>query len=197
MRIGDVSTRTESSYRCGLAARWLPRALAGAVLAAGLLVAGTVNTDRGVPGARSLRALIAVGAAVAALWIVRKGGEVRLRVTAGADGLAFEWRHQSASLALDDIDGIRYEAPFGPARFWLPAAVLVDRHGREWRLSALLASGDRLVEDIVERSGREGLATWAEEHRVGKRMARATLRVRLGYAVTLAILLAAALHFLY
>ena len=88
-------------------------------------------------------------------------------------------------------------APFGASRFWLPAAVLVDRQGREWRLSALLASGDRLVEEIVERSGREGLAAWAKEHRVGKRMSRATLRVRVGYAVALAILLVAAVHFLY
>jgi hypothetical protein len=167
------------------------------VLATGLLVAGTVDTDAGIPGARSLRVLIAVGAAGAALWILRKGGEVRIRVRAGAEGLAFEWRKQSAGLAYEDIDGIRYEAPFGPSRFWLPAAVLVDRHGKEWRLSALLASGDRLVGEIVEHSGREGLATWAEEHRVGRRMSRATLRVRIGYAVALAILLAGVLRFLY
>jgi hypothetical protein len=192
-----VSGGTESSYRCGLAARWLPRTLAASVLVAGLLVAGRVDTDLGVPGARTLRGLLAVGAAVAALWILRKGGEVRLRVTAGAEGLAFERRKQSLSLAFDDIDGIRYEAPFGPSRFWLPAAVLVDRHGREWRLSALLRSGGRLVDEIVERSGREGLGTWATEHRVVKRMSRATFHVRVGYAVALAILLAAVLHFLY
>jgi hypothetical protein len=172
----------------------LPRTLAGAVLVAGLLASAHVEPT--LPGANTLRALLAVVAAIAALWVVRRAGEVRLRVTAGAKGLTFERGAHSASLPYDDIDAIRFEAPFGASRSWLPAAVLVDRQGRDWRLCALLSSGDRLVADIVERSGREGLATWVDEHRVLRRMSLSRLRVRLGYAMALAVLLAPALLYL-
>jgi hypothetical protein len=189
-----VSAGAESSYTCGPAARWLPRTLAGAVLVAGLLA--SAHVDAALPGARTLRALLVVVAAIAALWVVRKAGEVRFRVTAGATRLTFEHRAHSASLLYEDIDAIRFEAPFGASRSWLPATVLVDRQGRDWRLCALLSSGDRLVGDIVVGSGREGLATWADEHHVRQRMARSHLRVRLGYAVALVVLLAPALLYL-
>ena len=163
-----MSHGTDVVYRCGTAARWLPRTVAGTVLVAGLLAVGRLDAGRAVPGAHTFRALLIVATAIAALWIVRKGAEVRLQVRVDDTALTFEWGRSSVSLPLDKIDAIRYEPPFGASRNWLPAAVLVDRDGREWRLSALLGSGDRLVDDIVRLGGREGLATWAAEHHVGR-----------------------------
>jgi hypothetical protein len=65
--------------------------------------------------------------------------------------------------------------------------VLVDREGTRWRLSSLLESGEELIAEVVARGGREALGSWAAAHRVPDRMARATLRIRLGYAAALAV----------
>jgi len=175
------------AYACGRAARWLPRVAAGAVLVAGLLAAAHIDPERGVAGARSVRALVAVVGAIGSLWVLRRGAEVRLRVSVGPEAVAFEANGRSAELPIDEIDAIRYEGPFGVSRYWLPAAILVDRQGREWRISGLLQAGDRLIAEIVDRGRREALATWVCEQRIGERMAHAPRRVGVGYGVALAI----------
>ena len=181
-----------TAYRCGSAARWLPRTMAVAVLVAGLLAVARVDPDAGVPGTGTFRILLVAAAAVAALWVVRKGAEVRLQVSLQTGALVFERGIHRVELPLDAIDAIGYEPPFGASRSWLPAAVLVDRDGDRWRLSALLGSGERLVEEIVGEGGRESLRAWASAHRVPERMARSALRVRIGYVAALAVALAPA-----
>jgi hypothetical protein len=189
-----VSEASEASYACGTAARWLPRVVAGSLLTAGLLAVGRLGMQPGVPGARTFRMLLVMATALAALWIVRKGGEVRIRVHVAAAQIRFELGRRGASLSFEDIEGVRYEAPFGPSRFWLPATVLVGRDGRGWRLSALLDSGGRLVDEIVERSGREDIAAWVDALGIRERMGRARQRVRVGYAIAAGIVLVAALY---
>ena len=53
--IGRDSTDEAKIYRCGAAARWLPRVLAGAVLATAMLVALRLPPASGVPAAREFR----------------------------------------------------------------------------------------------------------------------------------------------
>jgi hypothetical protein len=164
------------------------------VLVAGLLAVARIGAQSTVSGARSFRGLLVVLAAIVALWIVRKGGEVRLRVRADRKGLSFEHRGKSAGLAYADIDAVRYEAPFGAGRVWLPAVILSDRRGREWRLCALLAGGDRLLAEVVERSGRDDLAAWVEAQRIVEKMSRSVMRVRVGYALAAAVTAAGVVH---
>jgi len=189
-----VTSATDSGasrvYLCGIGARWLPRVLGGAVLGAGLLAVARIGAQSTVPGARSFRGVLVVFVAIVALWIVRKGSEVRLRVRVDRDGLSFEHRGRSAGLAYADIDAVRYEAPFGASRAWLPAAILSDRREREWRLCALIDAGDRLLAEVVERSGRDDLAAWVEAQRIVEKMSRSAMRVRVGYALAAAITLA-------
>jgi hypothetical protein len=185
-----VSEAGSTIHACGRAARWLPRTLAGAVFAAGLLAMarpGTSGAD--APPARPFRAAVVLVAGVAALWIVRRGGELRGRNVVGPDSLAFEQGPHRTELPFDEVESLRYEAPFGVSRSWLPAAVVVGRDGRAWRLPALLADGARAIETVIERSGRSDLAAWAEAQRVVERMGRATTHVRLGYAGAAAIVL--------
>ena len=183
-----------SSFACGAPARWLPRALGGSVLAAGILAAGRVGSQSSAGGAQGFRLLLLMAAAAAALWIVRKGGEVRVRVSVEAEGIVFEVGSHRVSLEFERIEALRYEAPFGPSRSWLPAAVVVERGGREWRLSALLTAGDVLIDTLVNRSGREDLVAWAEAHGIRDKMSRSSLRLRIGYAFALAVVILAALY---
>ncbi len=184
----------DDGYACGTAARWLPRVLAASLLVSGWLLVVRLGPDSTVPGARSVRGLVVVAAALVALWIVRKGGELRLRLRVTDDGLRFEHRSHSAELPFEAIESVRYEAPFAGSRVWLPAAVLVDSQDRSWRVSALLDGGDRLFVELVRRSGREDLAAWVDAHRVIERMGRSAWRVRLGYALVATIFLGAAAY---
>ncbi len=191
-----MSESLGGGYRCGGAARWLPRALAGSVLAAGMLAGARIEARGGVPGSASFRVLLVLAAAATALWIVRKGGEVRVQARPDAEGLVLTTGNRRARVAFDDLEAVRYEGAFGPSRSWLPAAVLVDRFGSGWRLSALLDDGARLIDEIVERSGREDLAAWVAAHRVRARMARAVLLVRAGYSVAAGVLAVGVLYYL-
>ena len=136
-------------------------------------------------------------AAILAVWILRQGSEVRLRIEVDDRDLVFESGAQQCTLRLVDVEALRYDAPFGVSRSWLPATVLIDRGGREWRLPALLEAGDQLVEEILQRSGKQNLETWAEALRIRSRMSRGGSRVRLGYATAAAILGAGLLYYLH
>ena len=197
MTRSDDTPKTRDAYRCGAAARWLPRALAGSLLAAALVATMRVDPEVVISGSRGFRTAVVILAAVLALWILRRGGEVRLRIEVNARDLVFEFGAQSSTLRLADVETLRYDAPFGVSRSWLPATVLIDRAGREWRLPSLLDDGDRLVEKILQRSGKQNLEAWAHAMRIRSRMSRGAIRVRLGYATAAAILGAGWLYYLH
>ncbi len=189
--------KTRDAYRCGAAARWLPRALAGSLLAAALIATKRVDPELVISGSRGFRTAVIVLAAILAVWILRQGSEVRLRIEVDGRDLVFESGAQRFTLHLGDVEALRYDAPFGISRSWLPATVLIDRSGREWRLPGLLDAGDRLVEEILRRSGNQNLEAWAQAMRIRNRMSRGGRRVRLGYATAAAILGAGWLYYLH
>lgn len=193
----DESERSGTVYRCRTAARWLPRALAGSVLAAALLATGRIDPQAVLSGSRGFRTAVVVLAAILAIWILRRGGEVRLRVRVDGRSLRFEYGGQLSTLRLAEVDALRYDAPFGVSRSWLPAAVLIDRAGKEWRLPALLHAGDRLIESVLEGSGEEKLQAWTEALGLRRRMSRVAARVRLGYFVAGAILSVGLLYYVH
>jgi len=186
--------RGERIHRCSAAARWLPRAFAGAVLAAGLLVAFSLDPDATVPLVRPFKRGLVLVSALAALWLVRKGGEVRVGVGAGPDGLVFVAGARRLDLRYRDIATLRYEPPFGMSRSaWMPALALIDRQGTSWRIPALIECGERLVAALLEQSGREDLAAWADAFDLERRMARSGARVAAGYGAAVLIVVAAAI----
>ena len=75
-------------------------------------------------------------------------------------------------------------------------AAIVDRHGARWRLPALLRDGDRLIDELVRRTGRHDLAVWAETLHLRRRMGRATIVTAAGYCAGLAFLVASAIFYL-
>jgi hypothetical protein len=115
----------------------------------------------------------------------------------GETELELRYGSRGPRLRYADLDAIRWDGPFGAGRSWLPAAVLVDREGREWRLCSLLNDGARLLDEVLERGGRPALATWAAEYRIVARLARAGRRVAAGYAVAALVLLAAGAYYLH
>ena len=67
-----------ATYRSGVAARWLPRILAAAILAAAML-AGLRLEERVATGyGRGLRTFVVLVGALAALSVVRRAGDVRV-----------------------------------------------------------------------------------------------------------------------
>ena len=179
----------ELRFRCGPLARWLPRALAGAVLVAALL-AGQRIEQRGGAGAQAQLLIVAAGA-ILALWVLRQGSEVRVEVEIDDRGLAFcRGAHRSA-LPFSAIERLTWAPSFSLSRTWVPGCVVLDAEGRHWRLCALLNRGDRLVEELVRRAGRDDLAIWAKERSLLRHMARTGMFVVLGYAAAATILVLA------
>ncbi len=181
----------ERWFRCAAAARWLPRVLAGCVLAAAMFFSFGRTTGPSLFG----RAVV-FAAALVALWIIRQGAELRTEVGLVEDAVIFGGGGRGIRLDLEKIDSIGY-APFFSSRARpLPAAVLIDRRGRSFRLPALLAHGDRLVELLVSRAGRDDLSAWVEARGVALRMGRATLLVTAGYVLSAATLIAGVVSYL-
>ncbi len=196
MKRSPLPSPASAAYRCGAAARWLPRTLAGSLLGAALIATRRVDPELVISGSRGFRTAVVVLAAILALWILRRGSEVRLRieVTDGSD-LLFQLGAQRFTLRLRDVDALRYDAPFGVSRSWLPATVLIDREGREWRLPGLLDAGDRLVDDVLRGTEQPNLEAWAQALRIRSRMRRGSQRVRIGYATAAAIFAAGVLYY--
>lgn len=170
----------ELRFRCGPLARWLPRALAGAMLVAALL-AGQRIEHRGGVGAQAQLLIVAAGA-ILALWVLRQGSEVRVEVEVDDRGLVFIRGAHRSALSFSAIEGLTWAPSFSLSRTWVPGCVLLDAEGRHWRLCALLHHGDRLVEELLRRAGRDDLAIWAAERFVVRHMARTGIFVVLGYA---------------
>jgi len=190
--VRNGAPRGERRFRCGPLARWLPRALAGAVLVAALL-AGQRIEQRGGVGAQAQLLIVAAGA-ILALWVLRQGSEVRVEVEIDHRGLVFRRGAHRSALRFSAIEGLTWAPSFSLSRTWVPGCVLLDTEGRHWRLCALLRHGDRLVEELLRRAGRDSLAIWAAERSVVRHMARTGMFVALGYAAV-ATILALALSF--
>ncbi len=177
-------------YRCGSAARWLPRALAAAVLGVALVAAGGIDPTDRLGLTRPLRIFVVMSGAVSALWLMRKGAELRLRVHVNAGGLGLERGAWKGEIGFDDLDRLEYETPLATSRSWIPALVLRERNGTGWRVPALLGAGDRLIVELIERSGRKDLAAWADVLRLRRRMGRPGTLTLVGYGVVVAFLVA-------
>ena len=177
-----------SEYASPAAARWLPRVLAAAVLSAALVTAYDVDPKGVVWGSTAFRGLLAVLGAALAIWIVRRGGETRVRVRLGPVAMTFVHGPHERSVAYEDIVELVYAPPFGRSRSWLPATDVVDRHGAVWRIPALLQAGDRLIVELVERAGRTDLASWAEARGLEARMGQTSRLLALGYGAAGSIL---------
>ncbi len=183
-------------FRCGAAARWLPRALAAAVLTAVTL--GALRID---PSADALlpfvRQFIMLAGAALAVAIVRMGGEVRYTFALTRDAVIVALGASSVRIELAQLSRLDYAAPLAGSLHWLPATLVIDGGGRSWRVPALLTDGDRLITELLRRAQRNDLDTWAEAYRIVPRMARFGLRVRLGYAVVLITLVTGVVYHLH
>lgn len=182
-----------ATYRSGVAARWLPRILAAAILAAAML-AGLRLEERGY--GRALRTSVVLVGALTALLVVRRAGDVRVVFELGPQSLSLVRGAHRATLDLDRIERLRYDAPFVASRHWVPAAVIVDRDGRDWRLPATLEGGDRLVRDLVGRIDRDDLRAWGDALGLERRMGRTRRVLIVGYGLAALVLLAALVFYL-
>ena len=183
-------------YRCGPAARWLPRALAASVLA-GAMLAGSRIDPSVAPLVPFVRQFVILAGAVLAVMIVRKGGEVRFSFGLTRDALIVAAGKRTARLELSRVKRVDYEAPMGGSMNWVPATVLIDDEGRGWRVPSLVERGDRLIVDLLGRAARNDLDAWADAHHVVPRMGRYSLRVRAGYALVAIVLVASLAYYLH
>ena len=180
-------TEPERFYRCGVAARWLPRTIAAAVLATAMLSAFRIDaTSQAL--APTVQQFVVFAGALVALGVARKGSEVRCVFGLTRDALTVGVGSRNLRLGLAEIQRLDYAAPFAGSTSWLPAAVLVDRDGRVWRVPALIDGGDQLFSELLRRAERHDLDSWADVCHIVPRMGRYRLRIRIGYAVAAAIL---------
>lgn len=191
-----VETEPERLYRCGVAARWLPRTLAAAVLATAMLSAFRIDAT-GEPLLPTVRQVVIFAGALLALGVARKGSEVRCTFGVTSDAVSVAVGSRSLGLGLEEIQRLDYAAPFAGSLNWLPAAVLIDRDGRSWRVPALVDEGDQLFVDLLRRAERHDLDSWAEAYHIVPRMGRYRMRIRMGYAVAAAILLVGIGYYLH
>ncbi len=180
-------------YRCNLAARWLPRVLAAAILI-GALVAGYRLADTAM-GAR-FRFVLVGSAALIALFVVRAGAEVRLAIRPQAEGLAFRLGRARSLLRYDRIDSLRFEGPFASGLRWIPTVVLISNRGDSWRIPALIADGEGLIDDLIRLSGREDLASWVDALGLKQRFRRVRSTLLAGYGAAAAIAAAGIVFYL-
>lgn len=185
----------DRTYRCGAAARWLPRALGGAVLLALTLMGLEVSPEivRILP---LVRQLVVAAGALSALLIVRHGAEVRHVFGLAPDAMVVGHERTGARLEYADLARLDWSPPLSGSLAWIPAAVLVDRQGKAWRVPALLSEGDEMMRGLLARARRDDLDEWAAAYRIVERMARYRLRIRIGYAVTTAVAAVGVAHWI-
>ena len=172
----------DATFRCGRAARWMPRVLGGSVLLATLLFA---IDERGPGGTieRRVRQFVGIAGALAALVIVRSGGELRGSFRFAGRVLVVGVGRAESRLGLDSIERLDFAPPFSRPMVWLPATVLIDRSGVAWRVPALLDHGAEFVRELLERAARADLQGWAVERDLDRRMSRVWIRLWSGYLV--------------
>lgn len=182
----------ERLFRCSLRARLLPYALASGVLTSGMLAGGLPSP--GFAAARGFRVLLTLTAAACALWLLRKGSELSQCVRLDDKRLQLAYGSRSRTLALEEIEQIKFCAAFSRGRNWLPAAVVVDRAGLEWRLSAFLERGELLVAAIGELGGQGQLAAWIEARGILSAMRATRRRLIVGYGIAIGLPVATLLY---
>lgn len=180
-------------FRSGSAARWLPRAMAAAVMVLAGVAAGRV------PDGEDLFAYFKVAylllGAFGAFQILRAGTEVRVEVREDGDRIWVGAGSHQGEMEYAKIERLEYDSPFARSmRAWLPATALVDDLGRSFRLPATLDQGDLLLERILARSDKSELRTWAETLQLPARMSRPGRVVAVGYAAVVAVLIVAAAY---
>jgi len=186
-----------TSFRCSFAARWLPRALAGSLLAAATLAAFRMDPHGVLFRSTYLRNGMALAGGLLALWIIRKGAEVRSIVSVGDAGLVISHGSRSHTIPFDRMSRLGYAAPFAATRNWLPAMLLWDENRVCWRILSLLRDGERLLTLMLEKAGREDLAAWAETLRLQRRMEASGRRIAVGYIISAAILAAGLVYYFH
>lgn len=178
------------TYRCSAAARWLPRVLAGAVLAAAM-IASWPRPDAVPPPPRLLQPLVVVLGAAFALWVVRKGSVLRREIDLGVDGLTFRIGRHERVLDYVDVRRIDGRGPFEGVLHWVPAVVLIDVFEKAWDVPVALEDGPAFLDDLLDAAGDDELQAWAEARGLRGRMERAGWFVPSGY-VAAAVLVAGA-----
>jgi len=191
----EPGDRFDPPYSAGAAARWLPRALAAAVLLASLLAAERFDLPRELNFTRPLRYSLMLVGGLLSLWFVRTGGELRVRISLGDRGIRFAHGTSATFLGYDEIHRLSYAVPFAHRRQWIPAVVLIDESGRGWRLPALLTRGDQLLDDLIRKSDREDLLAWADSLGLMRRLGRAPILTAIGYLMAVGLICAAALFY--
>lgn len=191
-----AETEPDRLYRCGTAARWLPRTLAAAILVTAML--GAFRLDpAGAALLPMVRQFVVFAGALLALGVARKGAEVRIRFGLASNALIVTVGSRNWRLLWPEIQRLDWAAPFAGSLSWLPATVLIDRDGRSWRVPALIDGGDQLLVELLRRAERHDLDSWAEVYHVVPRMARYRLRIRVGYAIALLILVVGVAYYLH
>jgi len=137
-----------------------------------------------------LQAFLALLGALAALWVLRTGAELRVVVGVDESGIEIAYGARRSRIPFDRLDRFEFDSPMSATRRPFPAAVLVEDGGRAWRLPAVLESGDELIEAIVRGAGRGDLEAWAESLGIVPRMGRWRLITGIGYALALVIVAA-------
>ena len=187
------------------AARWLPRVLALALLALGLVAAARAGRIEPQPGVsvppltqrlvQSQQLFFALVGLLAGVAVIRGGAEVRTRARLGGEALHVTAGIGEIDIEYDKMERLEFASPFSQSRTrWLPATVIVDKWGQAFRLPATLQQGDRLIREIVRRSGREELAAWSQALQLEKRMGRPQLCLAVGYGLAVTAALAALIH---
>jgi hypothetical protein len=183
----------EAPFSCAASARGLPWLLAAALVAAAGILAARIDPAGRIPNSAVMKGLLLAAGAVLGLRVALSLNELRLRVRLREKDVLFELRGRTVSLAWGEIARAEWEPPFSHYGTWPPALVLLDRRAQRYRIPALVAGGDRLVEELLARSGRPDLADWAEAQRLAPRMGRARWWTAAGYVAAACVVAAAAL----
>lgn len=178
-------------YRCSAWALWLPRILGASVLASSLLAAFRFNSRESLGGwIDYLGPFVGLVGAATALWLVRRGGEVRRRFVPGPEALIVSQGRFEHHLRWQEVRELRWQAPFAARGCWLGALAILDRDGRMWRVPSVITDGPALLRAVLERSGRSDLRSWAEALNLDRRLGRGPLTVLCGYLTALAVVAA-------
>jgi hypothetical protein len=145
----------------------------------------------------TVRRFVVVAGALLALGVARKGSEVRCKFGLTGDALTVVAGSRHFRLDLADIQRLDYSSPFSGSLSWLPAAVLVDKDGRNWRVPALVHDGDELFTELLGNADRHDLDSWADVYRIVPRMRRYAFRIRVGYGVAAAIALVGVAYYFH
>ncbi len=197
LRAAPASGASPAVFVCGRTALWMPRVLAGAVLVSGMLAAFRVDGYAELQFSSGLLATVVVFSAFLAIWILRAGAEVRLRVRFDGGLVLFEIGNSATGVTFANLDRFEFEGPIGVSKRLFPATVLLDKDGKTWRLPVALDRGAELIRQIVLRSGRSDLEAWADTLHLERRMRRGVWFTRGGYLVATLSLAAAAWFYVH